>query len=123
MAWSNNSIAVNVTTSPDAAPLHAFFPFDASQHTPKVAVEVVPTLNDAEQLLALEDAASAPPPEVALAQKVLVEIIGNKFLSESSRVRACQLILQRHDMQTEITALKLAIEELKNKKQAEFEHA
>jgi len=52
-----------------------------------------------------------------------VEIVGNKFLSEHSRVRAAQLILQRHDMQTEITALKLAIEELKAKKQSEFEHA
>lgn len=38
-------------------------------------------------------------------------------------VFACLAILQRYDLKTEITALKLAIEELKAKKQESFEHA
>lgn len=108
-------------TTPTHVPLqHAVspFPFDATLHIP-----LMPTVDEASRLAALEDSAIAPPPEVTLAERTLIEIAGNKFMAEATRVRASQLILERYDQKTLIAALRAEIEALKSGKLEEFESA
>ena len=83
----------------------------------------LPTEDEVGKLQALEDAAKAPPPEVSLAERTLIEIAGNKFMSEATRVRASQLILERYDQKTLIAQLQKELEELKTQKRQEFEQA
>ena len=106
-------------TTPTQVPLHhavSPFPFDATLHIP-----FMPTVDEASKLQALEDSAIAPPPEVSLAERTLIEIAGNKFMAEATRVRASQLILERYDQKTLIAALQKELEELKRTKLEEFE--
>ena len=63
----------------------------------------------------------APPPEVTLAERTLIEIAGNKFMAEATRVRASQLILERYDQRVLIAQLQKELEELRRTKLEEFE--
>jgi hypothetical protein len=85
--------------------------FDATLVPPYNAEEEAKVAED-EQMRVLEDLASDIPPEVALALKTLIDIVGNKLMLESVRVRAAQLLLERHDKKTEIAALYARLEAL-----------
>src|ERR1700685_88282 len=89
------------------------FPFDATKYGPFVAAV-------AEEMEALESADSVEPPNVQLAERTLVEIVSNKFLNESARVRAAQLLLDRYDTKVELAQLRKDIEALKETKKLEF---
>lgn len=120
MGWGKSLTANNTVPTQGPTLHHVEFPrfsFDA-RLWPYVPV---PTENEAERIQALEDAATAPPPEVSLAERTLIEIASNKFMSEATRVRAAQLILERFDSKTLIAALQKELEELKRTKLEEFE--
>ena len=123
MAWGASLTADNTVPTQGPTLHHVEFPrfsFDA-RLWPYVPVPPVPTENEAAVLQALEDAATAPPPEVALAERTLIEIAGNKFMAEATRVRASQLILERYDQRVLIAQLQKELEELKRTKLEEFE--
>ena len=112
MAWGKSLTADAQAPTQDAPLQHAVspFPFDATLHIP-----LLPT--QAEVVRAAELAAQ--PVEVTLAEQTLIEICGNKFMSESVRVRASQLILERYDQKTLIAQLQAEIDELKAMKTAQ----